>query len=48
MGVSVLGLALFFWGKYKEVSLVYMDFVAVRQWMVGWFGGGETGGGSRR
>lgn len=39
MGVSVVGLALFFWGKYKKVSLVYMDFMAVR----GWFGG-ETDG----
>ena len=39
MGLSVAGLLLYFWGKYKEVSLVYMDFMFVRGWVERWLGG---------
>lgn len=35
----------FFAGKYREMSLVYKDFIlvsgwvgGVRKWMIGWFG----------
>jgi hypothetical protein len=38
MGASVVGLGLFFWGKCKEVSLVYMDFIAVRRGVMRLFG----------
>ena len=38
MGASVVGLALFFWGKCKEVSLVYTDFIAVRRGVMRFFG----------
>jgi hypothetical protein len=43
--VSVVGLAVFFAGKNKEMSLIYKDFILVSGWaggvrksLVGWFG----------
>ena len=43
--LSVVGLLVFFAGKYREMSLVYKDFIlvsgwvgGVRKWMIGWFG----------